>query len=188
MQQTRVIEPPITIYDLEATPDDGNIYELFGGQLFVSKAPALKHQEIIGRLAIILGNYLDQNPIGKIWIASGVIFDELNSAVPDLVFVAKDRIPQLASGLQIVGAPDLAIEIMSMGLENVRRDDIIKRQIYAKFGVREYWIIDPVVELVEISRLQNNALSSVGKFRQENEFKSPLFPNLSIRVKDVFKR
>lgn len=188
MQQTRVIEPLITIYDLEATPDDGKIYELFEGELSVAKAPSLNHQQLIGRFTIILGNYLDQNPIGNIWVTPGVIFDELNSAIPDLVFVSKERIPQIASGIHIVGAPDLAIEIMSPGSENVRRDNIVKRQTYARFGVKEYWIVDPIVELIEISHLQNNILASAGKFRNEDEISSALLPNLSFRVKDVFRR
>ena len=84
MQNVKTIEPLITIYDLEVLPDDGNIYELFEGELSVSKAPSLKHQEIIGRFITILTNYLDENPIGRVWITPGVIFDEYNSAIPDL--------------------------------------------------------------------------------------------------------
>lgn len=188
MQQLKIVEPLISIYDLEATPDDGNIYELFEGELFVSKAPALKHQEIIGNFATILNSYLWQNPIGKIWVTPGVIFDEYNSAIPDLVFIAKERIPQIASGIHIVGAPDLAIEIMSPGSENVRRDQIVKRQTYAKFGIREYWIVEPIVEVIEISRLQTNVLASVGTFRNADQITSPLLPDLSFTVKDVFRK
>jgi len=188
MQQLNIVEPLISVYDLEATPDDGNIYELFEGELSVAKAPTLKHQELIIRLGTILTNYLDQNPIGKVWSTPGVIFDEYNSAIPDLVFVSKDRIPQIASGIHIVGAPDLAIEIMSPGSENVRRDQIVKRQTYARFGVKEYWIVEPIVEVIEISRLQNNVLASVGTFRNADEISSPLLPDLSFTVKDVFRK
>ncbi len=188
MQQLKIVEPLITIYDLEATPDDGNIYELFEGELTVSKAPALKHQELITNFSIILGSYLWQNPIGKIWVTPGVIFDEYNSAIPDLVFIVKERIDQIASGIHIVGAPDLAIEIMSPGSENVRRDQIVKRQTYARFGVKEYWIVEPVVEIVDISRLQENVLASVGVFRNADEISSPLLPDLSFTVNDVFRK
>lgn len=188
MQQLKVVEPLISIYDLEATPDDGNIYELFEGELSVAKAPSLKHQEIIARFATILTNYLDQNPIGQMWVTPGVIFDEYNSAIPDLAYVSKERIPQIASGIHIVGAPDLAIEIMSPGSENVRRDQVVKRQTYARFGIKEFWIVEPLVEVLEISRLQNNILVSVGKFRNNNEITSPLLPNLNFRVSDVFRK
>lgn len=188
MQQLNIVEPLITIYDLEATPDDGNVYELFEGELSVAKAPSLKHQELITNFSIILGSYLRQNPIGQIWVTPGVIFDEYNSAIPDLVFIGKERIPQIASGIHIVGAPDLAIEIMSPGSENVRRDNVVKRQIYAKYGVKEYWIVEPVVEVIEISRLQGHILASVGVFRNTNEISSPLLPDLSVTVNDVFRK
>lgn len=188
MQQLNIVEPLISIYDLDATPDDGSIYELFEGELSVAKAPSLKHQEIITNFAAILKTYLWQKPIGGIWITPGVIFDEYNSAIPDLVFVAKERISQIASGIHIVGAPDLAIEIMSPGSENVRRDQIVKRQTYARFSVKEYWIVEPIVEIIEISRLQNNVLTSVGTFRNSDEISSLLLPDLSFTVKDVFRK
>ena len=188
MQNVKTIEPLITIYDLEVLPDDGNIYELFEGELSVAKAPSLKHQELIVRFGTILTNYLDQNPIGRVWSTPGVIFDEYNSAIPDLAYIAKERILQIASGIHIVGAPDLIIEIMSPGSENVRRDQVVKRQTYARFGVEEYWIVEPVVEVVDISRLQNNILASVGVFRNEDEISSPLLPDLSVRVSDVFRK
>jgi len=188
MQQLKIVEPLITVYDLEATPDDGNIYELFEGELSVAKAPSLKHQELIANFTIILGNYLRQNPIGQIWITPGVIFDEYNSAIPDLVFIVKERIDQIASGIHVVGAPDLAIEIMSPGTENVRRDQIVKRQTYARFGVKEYWIVEPLVEVIEISRLQENVLASVGVSRNADEISSPLLPDLKFTVKDVFRK
>src|SRR4030095_10815079 len=139
-------------------------YELFEGELSVAKAPSLKHQELMGRLVTILTNYLDQNPIGQIWSTPGVIFDEYNSAIPDLAYIAKERIDKIASGIHIVGAPDLIIEIMSPGAENVRRDQVVKRQTYARFGVKEYWIIEPITEVIEITRLQENVLASIGIF------------------------
>ena len=187
MQNVKTIEPLISIYDLESLPDDGKIYELFEGELTVSKEPALKHQELITNFSIILGTYLWQNPIGQIWVTPGVIFDEYNSAIPDVVFIAAERISQIASGIHIVGAPDLAIEILSPGSENVRRDQIIKRQTYARFGVKEYWICEPIAEVIEISRLQGNVLASVGVFRNADEISSPLLPDLKFTVKDVFR-
>lgn len=188
MQNVKTIEPLISIYDLEALPDDGNVYELFEGELSVAKSPSLKHQELIVRLGTILTNYLDQNPIGRVWSTPGVIFDEYNSAIPDLAFVVNERISQIASGIHIVGAPDLTIEIMSPGSENVRRDQIVKRQTYARFGVKEYWIVEPIAEVIEITRLQENVLASIGIFRNEDEISSPLLPDLCFRVKDVFRK
>lgn len=188
MQNLKMVEPLISIYDLEVTPDDGNIYELFEGELSGAKAPSLNHQDIVGRFAIIFYNYLDRNPVGRVWVGPGVIFDEYNSTIPDLVFITKDRVPKVASGIHIVGAPDLAIEIMSPGSENVRRDQIVKRQTYARFGVKEYWVVEPIVEVIDISRLQENMLASVGVFREGDVISSPFLPNLKFSVNDVFRK
>ena len=70
----------------------------------------------------------------------------------------------------------------------MRRDQVVKRQTYARFGVKEYWIVEPVVEIVDISRLQNNILASISVFRNADEISSPLLPDLSFTVKDVFRK
>lgn len=173
---------------LAITNENFKVYELLEGKIFVSEHPSLTHQGIIGNLIFVLENYLAVNSVGKIWFRPGVILDEYNSAIPDLVFVAKKRVPQIALGIHIVGAPDLVIEILSPGSENVRRDQIIKRQTYARFGVKEYWICEPIAEVIEISRLQGNVLASVGVFRNADEISSPLLPDLKFTVKDVFRK
>jgi Uma2 family endonuclease len=188
MQNFSAVDPLISIYDLEALPDDGNVYELFEGELSVAKAPSLKHQELIVRFSTILTVFLDNNPLGSVWSTPGVIFDEYNSAIPDVAFVAADRIPQVASGIHIVGAPDLAIEIMSPGSENTRRDQIVKRQTYGKFGIKEYWIVEPLTEVIEITRLRETVLVSVGTFRQRDRISTPLLPGLDFGVDDVFRK
>jgi Uma2 family endonuclease len=178
-----------TTKDLLAIPDENfKVYELLEGEIFLSEHPSLNHQKIVGNLIFLLDRFLLENPVGKFWFAPGVIFDEYNSAIPDLAFVVNERISQIASGIHIVGAPDLAIEIMSPGSENVRRDQIVKRQTYAKYGVKEYWIVEPIVEVIEITRLQENVLASVGVFRNKDEINSPLLPDLNFTVKDVFRK
>ncbi len=173
---------------LAITNENFKVYELLEGKILVSEHPSLRHQEILGNLICAFENYVAVNSFGKIWFRPGVIFDEYNSAIPDLVFIAKERISRIASGIHIVGAPDLAIEILSPGSENVRRDQIIKRQTYARFGVKEYWICEPIAEVIEISRLQGNVLASVGVFRNGDEISSPLLPELKFAVNDVFGR
>lgn len=170
-------------------PDENfKVYELLKGEIFVSEHPSLNHQRIVGNLIFLLDRFLLKIPVGKFWFSPGVIFDEYNSAIPDLAVIVNERISQIASGIHIVGAPDLAIEIMSPGSENVRRDQIVKRQTYARFGVKEYWIVEPIAEVIEITRLQENVLASVGIFRNADEISSPLLPDLSFTVKDVFRK
>lgn len=181
------IAPLISIYDLETMPDDGNRYEIFEGELEVSRAATLDHQKLLGRIYYEFNAYLNKNPIGECWITPGVIFNEYNAVIPDLAFVTAARLTAVASGDRLVGAPDLAIEIISPGAENARRDNIIKRQIYAKFGVREYWIVEPVLQYIEISELQNGVLASTGKFRVEDTIESTLLPDFKLKVLDIFR-
>src|SRR5947207_11659879 len=125
------IEPILTIADLDVMPDDGNRYELIEGELFVSCAPSLKHQVIVGNVDHLLRSYLDRNPIGMVVPGPGVIFSKFSGVIPDLIYISNKRWAEIA-GDRVEGAPDLIIEILSPGPENERRDRQVKRQLYRK--------------------------------------------------------
>lgn len=181
------IEPLLTIADLAAMPEDENRYELFEGELFVSRAPSLSHQRILGNLYFLLRTYLDQNPIGEFLLTPGVIFDELNSAIPDAVFLTNSQLEHLGSDPHIHEAPTLAIEILSPGKENLRRDREVKRQVYGKYGIQEYWIADPEGRSLEIYRLENRIFKLVATVADEDEVSSPLLPGFQCIVHQIFK-
>src|SRR5215469_13786792 len=108
----------LTVADLDLMPDDGNRYELIEGELFVSRSPNLAHQRSSWRLSGTFIVYLDKNPIGEALAATGVLFDDLNGVIPDLVYFSNERRNKIVSGERITGAPDLVVEILSPGLEN----------------------------------------------------------------------
>lgn len=180
------VEPLLTVADLDAMPDDGNYYELFEGEIFVSRAPSLSHQRVLGNIYAIIRAYLEQNPIGEILLTPGVIFDDLNSAIPDAVFISNRRRRESISGERIVGAPELMIEIVSPGKENERRDRVVKRQVYGKHGVKEYWIADPQNRSLEIYRLRRHTLTLVGTLIDEDEISSSMLPGFKCRVSQIF--
>lgn len=182
------VEPLLTIADLDAMPDDGNRYELFEGEIFVSRAPSLSHQIILANLLAILRAYLDRNPIGYTIPTPGVIFSESNGAIPDIVFISNQLFRDLVFEERINGAPELMVEIVSPGKENARRDRVVKRQVYGKFGVKEYWIIDPEKRALEIYRLKKHTLMLVETKMDEDEISSPILPGLVFKAKDIFKR
>lgn len=134
------VEPLLTVADLELMPDDGNRYELIEAELIVSRAPALTHQRITVDLFGSLWQYLAQHPLGEVLTTPGIIFENHNSAIPDLVVVLNERRDAITAGERFVGAPDIVVEIASPAAENIRRDRAIKRQMYTKFGVGEYWV------------------------------------------------
>ena len=179
------IEPRLTTADLAATPDDGNHYELIEGELFVSRAPSIPHQRIIHNLQMTIGLYLEHQPVGILIPGAGIIFSDFDAVIPDLIFVSEERRAEIASGDKLTGAPELIIEVMSAGTENRQRDLVVKRQLYGKYGVKEYWVIDPENRLVEVYRLQEQSLEKVGSFT--DELTSSLFPDLRLNVQRIFK-
>src|SRR6266511_5541938 len=160
------IEPLLTVADLDAFPDDdGNRYELIGGELFVSRAPGIPHQRVLLNLEIALSDYLKANPIGILVPGAGAIFSDYDAVIPDLAFVRNERWDQVVTGEKFTGALDLVIEVISPGAENRDRDLLVKRQLYGKYGVSEYWIVDSENRLVEVFRLIDDRLESVGTRR-----------------------
>src|ERR1051325_381970 len=103
-------------------------------------------------------SYLQRNPIGEILTTPGVIFSDFNGVIPDLAFISYERRDEIALGDRITGAPDLVIEIVSPGAENERRDRIAKRQLYGKYGVKEYWVVDPYQRTIEVYRFKAKSL------------------------------
>ena len=182
------VEPLLTVNDLDAMPDDGNRYELFEGEIFVSRAPGLSHQRILGNLHAILRVYLEHNPIGEILLTPGVIFDEFNSAIPDAVFLTDQQSKNIGSEERILEAPELVIEIVSPGKETARRDREVKRQVYGKHGVKEYWIADPEKRALEIYRLEQSTLKLVATLMDEDEITTPTLPGFSCQAQQIFDR
>jgi len=181
------IEPVLTVADLDCMPDDGNRYELIEGEIFVSRAPSLTHQLIVGNLIAVFRVYLDKYPIGMIVPGPGVIFSDLSGVIPDVVYVSKERRGEIASGERITGAPDIVIEIASPGAENEHRDRTVKRQLYGKYGVKEYWIIYPEKRGVEVYHLSKRALMLIKTLKDDDDITSPLLPGFTAQVSDIFR-
>src|SRR5262245_21075691 len=182
------IEPVLTVADLDTLPEDGRRYELIEGELLVSRSPSLLHQRVSMNLAFAIKGYLLRNPVGEVWATPGVIFSDVAAVIPDIAFVSEHRTKEIASGDRITGAPDLIIEIVSPSGENDRRDRVAKRQLYGKYGVREYWLVDPQHRVVEVYCLEAQTLKPRATLGENDELRSDLFPGLSCRVEGIFSR
>jgi len=180
------VEPLLTVADLDACPDDNNRYELIGGELFVSRAPGIPHQRVLLNLQIALSDYLKNNPIGILVPGTGMILSDYDAVIPDICFVRNERWDEVVTGEKFTRAVDLVIEILSAGKENRERDLSAKRQLYAKYGVAEYWIVDRENQCVLIYRLQGNILEEVARLTVEEEVQTPLLPRFQLKVSSVF--
>jgi Uma2 family endonuclease len=180
--------PLLTTDDLIALPDDGNTYELIEGELIVSSAPSLTHQIVIGNLFFCLKSWLTDNPVGQAVMTPGVIFDKYNGVIPDLVFLTNEQLGQVGAEAHIKLAPALAVEVVSPGRENARRDRVKKLRVYGKFGVGEYWVADPEARTVEIYRPAGGALTLAATLGVGDEITTPLLPGFRCALKEVFGR
>ena len=182
------IENLITVADLDKYPDDdGNRYELIEGDLFVSCAPGIPHQLVLQNVQLTLYAYLQKNAIGKLVPGAGVVLSNFDAVVPDLVVVRNHRWNEIVLDNLFVAAPDLVIEVLSPGNENRKRDFDSKHRLYGKFGVDEYWIVDPEKRCVIIYRLGEGILNEVATCNERDKILSKVLPELDINVCSLFQ-
>jgi Uma2 family endonuclease len=143
--------PQITWDDVLQLPDDGNRYEAIEGGLYMTPAPSVRHQTISIRLVHELLRLLVEPGHGRLWYAPlGVRFPATQEGVqPDIVFVSNER-RGIISPDELKGAPDLVVEILS--LSTATRDRDLKRRLYQRQGVAQYWIVDPDANAVDVWR------------------------------------
>jgi Uma2 family endonuclease len=133
--------PPRTAMEVFRLLPEGTLCEVIENQLYMAPPPNEPHQRILVSLILELGNFIKQNDLGEIRLSPyGVYLNQENAVEPDIVFISKENTHLiLKDGLH--GAPDLIIEILSPS--NKKYDTITKKLLYEKFGVKEYWIVNP---------------------------------------------
>jgi len=173
-----------TYDDYRQLPDDGKRYEIIDGELYMATSPTSNHQKNVRNFIFTLTFYLRNHPIGEaIQGPLEVFFSETNLAQPDVMFIGKDRL-NIIKPTQIKGAPDLVIEVLSPSTE--KRDRTITLEMYARFGVREYWMAKEKTATVEIFRLQKGKLVLVARLGKSDMLTSPLLPGLEISLAEIF--
>ncbi len=165
-------------------PEDGRLYEILDGELFVSPAPSYRHQRISIKLLGFLIPFLARENRGEVLHAPlGVKLSDFDVPEPDLLVVlAAHRSRISENGVQ--GPPDLVVEILSPGTAGL--DLGVKRQLYERFGVPEYWIVDPRAEQVEVLTLRTGQYRAFGLFQRTEALRSPLLSGLEIPLAEIF--
>ncbi len=137
----------LTYADYVALPEDGKRYQILDGELFVTPAPSLWHQIIVGNLVWHLENYVRPRACGRVLSAPlDVILADSSIAQPDVVYVDNSR-SSLMSRRGIEGAPTLLVEVLSPSSSVADRR--VKLALYARYGVPFYWIVDPETRTLE---------------------------------------
>ncbi len=176
-----------TYEDYLLFPNDGRRHELIEGEHFVTPAPKTKHQIVSSNLHQILGPFVRQRRLGRILSApTDVVLSDLDVVEPDLLFVSTSRL-SIITETHIHGAPDLVVEILS---ESTRKtDEIIKRKLYERYGIPEYWIVDPELETVKLYRMTDQGYVRAAELSQEtgDTLTTPLLPDLRIALLQIFE-
>ena len=179
-----------TIQDLDAMPDDGGWkrYEIVDGELYVTRAPHLSHQNAGGNIHADLVIWSRQTKLGKSFETPGVVFTIYDAVIPGVVWVSNER---LADGVDESGhltvAPELIVEVLSSGADNEQRDKEVKLKLYSRYGVQEYWIVNWKLKTIDIYRRVDAQLKQVQTLFENDTLSSPLLPNFSTSVAQIFQ-
>jgi Uma2 family endonuclease len=178
-----------TVRDLEVLPqNEGTRYEIIDGELVVTRSPHRRHQQAGGRVFAVLDDCSEATGLGEAIPTPSVIFSESDSVIPDVVWVSKARLGTIEDDAgHLTAAPDLVVEVLSLGQQNETRDRETKLRLYSITGVQEYWILNRFTQQVELYRRIDNQLSHVATLEKTDELTSPLLPGFSCPVSRLFR-
>ena len=179
----------LTYDDFLQFPDDGKRHELIDGVHYVTPSPRLRHQDLVGRLFFEIALYLREHPAaGRVFGSPvDVVMSFHDIVVPDLIFIAGDQ-TGIMTEANIQGAPALVVEVLSKRTR--KRDVQIKRRLFEQVGVREYWLVDPELDTVQVLRLSpEQRLVRVEELTAEDggTLSTPLLPGCGIDVRTLFR-
>lgn len=187
MVQSVLMEPPVrpghpstklTYADYELFPDDGLRHEIIDGEHYVTASPITRHQRISLRLLYLLQSYLETHAIGEVFHAPfDVLLSEIDIVVPDLVYLSKDR-ARFLTAKNLQGPPELVVEILSPSTRP--RDERLKRDLYERVGVDEYWLVDPDGDTIVVYRRAGNAFEQPVRYTKGQVLTTPLLPDLEL--------
>ena len=178
----------LTYDDFVLFPDDGKRHELIDGEHYVTPSPNLKHQKVSGNLHLLIASWLERNAIGQIFYAPfDVVFSRFDVVEPDLLYMSNERAAEVLTKANVQGAPELVIEIGSPGTR--KRDETIKRRLYERSGVSEYWVVDPEIDVVRVYRRNAERFARPIELTAEagDTLTTPLLSGLSLPLSRIFR-
>ena len=185
---TRPAGVKLTYDDFLLFPDDGQRHELIDGEHYVTPSPNAKHQAIVMNISALIWTHLQQHPGGRVFTAPfDVVFSEFDVVEPDVLFISEARKNDVLTARHVRGAPDLVVEVGSPGTR--KRDEMIKRRLYERYDVAEYWVVDPELDVIKVYRRSTAGYARVADLSCENGdvLSTPLIPGLEMPLSRIFK-
>ena len=174
----------LTYDDLRLFPNDGNRHELIDGEHIMTPAPKTNHQRVSMNLSRLFDTFVREHRLGHVFAAPfDVVFSEFDVTEPDILFVSRER-EMILTEDNARGAPDLIVEILSPSTAEIDRK--VKFSLYEKYGVREYWIITPDAEIVQLFALRAKGYELLGNFSGKQEVRSEVLTGFACRAEEIF--
>ncbi len=174
----------LTYEDYAKTPE-GERWELIDGELFMAPSPKEAHQRSQMKLGAPMFFFAEEKDLGRVYFAPfDVVLSDTDTVQPDLLFVSKERLDIITAD-NVQGAPDLVVEIRSPS--TARQDWTTKRELYARHGVKEYWLVDPEAATVAVLLLDGGELKVAGVYGIGDTLTSVTLEGFSIALADVFR-
>ena len=165
------------------TPETNQLWELWDGELIMSPAPSFYHQKVVLHFYRHLYEWVSRRQLGEVVTAPiDMVLSPHRVTQPDLVFIAKARLNIVAKTIN--GPVDLAVEVISLG--DRERDRIQKRDLYEQYGVKEYWLVDPEAQTVEVLHLENGRYQLIMRCIPGQIAASKLLPGFDLPVSALF--
>ena len=168
----------LTYADYERFPDDGLRHEIIDGEHYVTALPITRHQRISRDLLYLVQSYLESHPIGEVFSAPFDIVLSFNDVVvPDLIYLSKSR-AHLLTAKNLQGAPDLMMRFSHPAPRP--RDERLKRDLYERVAVGEYWLVDPDADCVTIYRREAGRFRPPVRYDKTGTVTTSLMPGLEL--------
>jgi Uma2 family endonuclease len=165
--------------------DDDERYEILDGELLMTPAPGTRHQFIAGKLYRTVAQFAEDRKLGAVLPApTDVVLDEDEVVQPDLLYIRSERVEEVVGERAVNGAPDLVVEVLSPS--SLDRDRHRKLEIYRRYGVREYWIVDPANRAIEVLVLEAGEYGLASFAAETGAVASTVMPGLAVAVAEVF--
>ena len=171
-------------YNDYAAINDGKRYELLNGELIMVPAPSFNHQRSNRNFFRIFDSYINDNSFGEVVFApTDVILDDNNTVQPDILFISKKHRYKIDEDGGVHGAPDLVVEVISPSSKKMDRQ--IKKGLYEKYGVLEYWIIDLKEKSAEVYENIEGKFNLFSYAVEQGKLTSKLLLGFEVNLEDI---
>jgi Uma2 family endonuclease len=184
MAGMRAVDPRVSFAELSAWPDDGRRWELYEGEPIAVPAPNWRHQRVVVKLVTLLNDYEHRAGGGVVGAPFDIVLSDYDVLQPDVVYFGDAKRARQDPLEAAYVVPDLAVEVLSRRTEARNRGR--KMTLLARYGLPEYWLVDPSHHVLEVYARSDEGLALVRGFESGALVTSATLPNLSFSLDSLF--